>query len=161
MQKWISNVDFIYGDWHPGASELFENDSLKRWNYNFKYAESMDASWRKADLSYLRSGQKAEAIGVLTNKTYNIYNVDTCLTIPSEIQHLAKREAVELKKQKLQIKGMKKGTYQIDYYLPENQEEPIFTSVQSGKNLEIDLPSIAATKEGYIVLFRVSWHAKR
>ena len=161
MQKWISNVDHTYGDWHPGASELFENDSLKRWNYNFKYAEAMDASWRKADLSYLRSGQKAEAIGVVTNKTYNIYNVDTCLTIPIEIQHLAKREAVELKKQKLQIKGMKKGTYQIDYYLPENQEEPIFTSVQSGKNLEIDLPSIAATKEGYIVLFRVSWHAKR
>ncbi len=161
MQKWISTVDFLYGDWHPGASELYDGDSLKRWNYNAKYAEAMDASWRKADLSYLRSGQKSEAIGVITNKTYNFYNADTCVTIPVEIQHLAKREAVNLKKQKLQVKGMKKGTYQIDYYLPENQEEPIFTSVQTGRNLDIDLPSIAATKEGYIVLFRVGWHAKR
>jgi hypothetical protein len=161
MQKWISTVDFLYGDWHPGASELFEDDTLKRWNYNSNYAESMDATWRKADLSYLRSGHKSEAIGVITNKTYNFYNADTCVTIPLEIQHLSKREAVNLKKQKLQIKGMRKGTYQIDYYLPENLEEPIFTSVQTGKNLDIDLPSIAATKEGYIVLFRVGWHAKR
>ena len=156
MQKWISTVDFLYGDWHPGASEVLENDSLKRWNYNYKYAEAMDATWRKADLSYLRSGQKSEAIGVLTNKTYNVYNIDTCLTIPIDIQHLAKREAVDLKKQKLKIKGMKRGTYQVDYYLPANQDEPIFTSLQFGKNLNITLPSIAATKEGYIVLFRVS-----
>jgi hypothetical protein len=83
------------------------------------------------------------------------------VTIPIEIQHLLKREAVNLKKQKLKIKGMRKGTYQIDYYLPENQVEPIFTSVQSGRNIDIDLPSIAATNEGYIVLFRVGWHAKR
>jgi hypothetical protein len=34
---------------------------------------------------------------------------------------LAKREAVDLKKQKIKIKGMKKETYQIDYYLLENQ----------------------------------------
>ena len=71
-----------------------------------------------------------------------------------------KREAVDLKRQKLKIKGMKKGIYQIDYYLPANQDEPIFTSVQSGKKLSIVLPSIAATKEGYIVLFRVSQRAK-
>jgi hypothetical protein len=56
---------------------------------------------------------------------------------------------------------MKRGTYQIDYYLPANQDEPIFTSVQSGKNLDIVLPSIAATKEGYIVLFRVSQRLKK
>ena len=103
----------------------------------------------------------SEAIGVVTNKTYNVYNIDTCLTLPLEIQHLSKREAVDLKKQKLKIKGMKKVTYQIDYYLPTNQDEPIFTSVQSGKNLNIVLPSIAATKEGYIVLFRVSQRVKK
>ena len=63
----------------------------------------------------------SEAIGVVTNKTYNVYNIDKWLTIPIEIQHLAKREAVDLKKQKIKIKGMKKETYQIDYYLLENQ----------------------------------------
>jgi len=33
--------------------------------------------------------------------------------------------------------------------------------MQSGKNENIDLPSIAATKEGYIVLFRVSQRVKK
>ena len=56
---------------------------------------------------------------------------------------------------------MKRGIYRIDYYLPANQDEPIFTSVQSGKKLDIVLPSIAATKEGYILLFRVSQRAKK
>ena len=51
---------------------------------------------------------------------------------------------------------MKRGTYRIDYYLPANQDESIFTSVQSGKNLDIVLPSIAATKEGYIVLLELA-----
>ena len=36
----------------------------------------------------------SEAIGVVTNKTYNVYIIETCLTIPIEIQHLTKREAV-------------------------------------------------------------------
>ena len=161
MLKWISTVDFIHGDWHPGASELMESDSLKRWNYNESFAESMDATWRKADISYLRSGDKYNAIGVLTNKTYNIFNIDTCLTIPAEIIHLAKREAVAVKSQKLKVKGLKKGRYQIDYYLPDNQDEPIFTSVKSGRNINIDLPSIAASKEGYIVLFRIHRFSKR
>lgn len=155
MQKFISSVDLAGGEWHPGASELVLRDSLKLWQYNADYAAAMDSKTSKADIAYMRSGDLTAAIGVLTNKTYNIYNADTCLAIPQNIAYLKNRQTVNLSDEKLSIKGLKRGKYVVEYFFPDNQQEPIFVSEQKGSSLSIELPFISATKEGYIVLFRV------
>lgn len=156
MQQWISNVDLSQGNWHPGASKLIESDSSMRWVYEASYAQSMNFQQGKADLAYLRSGDLTQAIGVITNKTYNIYNADTCLILPTEIAHLAKRTAVDVSSEKLKVKGLQKGSYRITYYLPSNQVEPIFESIQKGREVRLDLPLISATKEGYVILFKIT-----
>lgn len=156
MQRWMSGVDLAHGNWHPGASTLLETDSLKRWVYTPDFAKSMHSDKGKADLAYLRSGDFSQAIGVVTNKTYNVYNEDSCLAIPSSLAHLAARRAVKLAGEKLKVKGLKKGTYRITYFLPSNQEEPLYESVQKGREVRIDLPYIAATHDGFIVLFKIT-----
>ncbi len=156
MNRFISTIDPGNGNWHPGASKLVMQDSLKLWQYEPTYAAAMNTNSSKADIAYLRSGDLSAAIGVLTNKTYNIYNEDTCLVIPASLEYLKIRQAVFPAEEKLKIKGLNKGRYKIEYFLPQNQQEPIFTSIQKGNSLTIDLPFIAASKEAYIVLFRVT-----
>lgn len=156
MNDFISTIDAGNDGWHPGASQLVERDSLKLWQYNPSYAYAMNSARSKADLAYLRAGNKEAAIGVITNKTYNLYNEDTCLAIPASLQHLKTRQTVFPADEKLAVRGLKKGKYRIEYFLPGNQTEPIFVSEQRGNSVEIDLPFLSATKEGYIVLFRIS-----
>lgn len=156
MHQFISSIDAGDENWHPGASRLVMRDSLATWEYNAAYADKMNLRESKADLAYLRSGNLDAAIGVISNKTYNVYNADTCLTIPLALKHLEIRQPVFPVKEDLQIRGLKKARYRIEYFLPENQDEPIFISEQKGSSLDIDLPFISPTKEGFIVLFRVS-----
>lgn len=156
MARFISTIDPGNGNWHPGASRLVRRDSLLLWEYEPDYAAAMNSAGSKADLAYLRSGDLDAAIGAITNKTYNIYNEDSCLAVPASLQHLAHRQAVFPTAESLRIKGLKKDTYRIEYFLPGNQQEPIYVSEQKGASLKIDLPMLSATKEGYIVLFRVS-----
>lgn len=156
MNAFMADIDLGNGNWHPGASRLVEDDSLKRWEFEPSYAAAMNAAESKADIAYLRSGDLTSAIGVLSNKTYNIYNADSCLAIPVSLEHLKERQTVFPAKERLKIKGMKKGNYKIEYFLPGNQQEAIFVSYQRGTSLEIDLPYLSATREGYVVLFRVA-----
>lgn len=156
ISRFMQNTDLDREGWHPGASQFVISDSLKLWEFNANYAASMDGKEKKADLSYLRSGDQLQAIGVVTNKTYNVYNSLTEPGVPDP-QHAALkiRQSVSPADEKLEIKGLKKGRYQVEYFMPGNQEEPIYTSYQKGRSVAIDLPYIAPTRDGYIVLFRV------
>jgi hypothetical protein len=101
IRNFIEGIDFDAGGWHPGAVDqqiIYDMDYstvpptatgvLKNeWTFNYEYAKYMDGlvdvpdvgkRVKKGDFSYLRSGDKNFAIGVLTNKTRNIKNTATC-----------------------------------------------------------------------------------
>lgn len=156
LSEFMSTVSLNKGNWHPGASMQIEKNGLQLWEYNPAYAAAMNSGSTFSDIAYLRSGDLNEVVGVLTNKTYNIYNADTCLVIPENLAYLKTRSALNVSKDRLRIMGLSKGNYRIDYFLPENQKEPIYSSYQKGIQLKIDLPMLSATREGYIVLFRAT-----
>jgi Secretion system C-terminal sorting domain len=73
------------GMWHPGAVKLVSGD---RWEYKQHYADRMwgklnplfgDERYRKADIAYLRRGDRKVAIGVLSNTTVNAVSQGTCI----------------------------------------------------------------------------------
>ena len=167
MNEFISKYDLDREDWHPGASELMKYDNIKSWEYRKKYTKGMDArftpgvfkSWkkreRKSDNTYLRSGDKKSAIGVLSNKTYNVGNTDTCFVwkelkgTPIEFQ-----EKVDCSDEKMKLYGMEFGRYDIEYFLPSDLLNPIAASSDMGPRVKLKY-TLDASEKGYIVLFVV------
>lgn len=165
MHRFISTFELDKENWHPGATELVARDGGDFWEYNEKWARSMDYyftpsrlfPWkkriRKADISYLRSGDQTQVIGVISNKTYNIASTDSCYQWEGiENTPLAVPEVVSCKDERLKVYGLKKGKYSISYYSPDRLDQPIAISAARGKKLTIDY-SIGASKESYLVLF--------
>lgn len=162
----ISKYQLDAENWHPGASKLVpvKND-VAAWEFQSRFSERMEGKNSLADLSYLRSGDKSKAIGVLTNKTYNVYSVLDCFDKewdkkvgqPGWEAPISTIQTVRLggrKGEKLKIKGMKNAQYIIDYFLPSNLENPIHTSYDMGPTVKIETV-IGNTNEEYIVLFKM------
>lgn len=142
-------------DWHPGASKLVQKDSLEMWYFSADYERKMTHENRRADLLYLRSNDKTRAVGVLTNKTYNVYTTNKKYTAPETFPlNLLKAKNVNAKRERLQILDLKEGIYQISYYYPHALEKPFKTEVLNAKKMRLNV-DIPATKEGYVVLFEV------
>ncbi|MBL1279685.1 MAG: hypothetical protein COA33_005410 [Fluviicola sp.] len=167
INAFISDYELDKNNWHPGAMELMavENE-LPGWEYRNSYAARMEGNNGLADLSYLRSGNKQEAIGVITNKSYNVYTVLDCfdkewdekIGLPGwqegQITELQKVKTFGRKGENLRLKGMKKTGYVIEYFLPNDLENSIHTSRGRGSNVKIKA-IIGDSFEEYIVLFKV------
>lgn len=164
-EKWINSVDLSKDNWHPGASKLSHRDSVNIWKYQPSYKNRMIGKNNKADLLFLRSGDKKSAFGVVSNLTYNVYTEGKCFDEEWE-KNLGKEEETQKKSEKvktygrggenLKVKGMATGRYKVEYFLPNEQKKPFLTTYHTGSNVKIALDSLGNTKETYIVLFRVS-----
>jgi hypothetical protein len=121
-----------------------------------------------ADVSFLRSEDKNFAIGVITNKTYNVKTVSTCFPEgkwPVDYESLNSEQNVSLKLDGAQLTGMNRGKYDFHYFLTSNVSQPVATSTDRGPDLKMDF-TVPATDSGYIILFianrkNYDWKQKR
>lgn len=164
-KTFISNIEFDKDLWHPGASKIKKViNEVPSWNYQENYASKMEGKNGLADLSYLRNGNKTEAIGVLSNKTYNFYTITDCFDQEWDknviekgwdkpIKVLRRVKTSGRKSEKLKLKGMKSSQYVIDYFLPSDLVNPIHTSYDRGPSVKIET-TLGDTKAEYLLLFK-------
>ena len=165
INSFMSQFDLDGGNWHPGASRLKKYDTYTGWEFDKKYASGMDGKiapnrwvgWkkrdRKADLSYLRSGDGTMAIGVISNKTYNMGSTDSCFVwegLEGSIYEIP--ETIGCEDERLYLHGMKSGKYDIAYYYVDDLSKPIAYSSDRGTKVDIDC-TLKPSKEGYLVVF--------
>lgn len=186
IKQFMSQIDLDNGGWHPGAMAR-SNEGY--WLYKSNWADDMDKYTKgdnskdqtyKADLMYLRSQDQKNAIGVITNKTYNIYNSNTDVSCDglrqnwddkadpdkTPIEDLinpplnggtvninSNNENNNNYEAELKLRGMKAKRYIIDYYNPHNPDVIIATSEDNGPTVKIEF-NIAANAYDYIILFK-------
>jgi hypothetical protein len=166
IASFMNDIELDNDNWHPGASRLDNGQSPPRWEYDENYAKRMIGSSQKADLAYLRSGDKKFAIGVITNNTYNVYTISDCFdsTWNFNISEAVRPEArwsipfsesqeVSARSESLKLKGMQSGKYIIEYYYPNDLINPIGSSSNNGPNVRLDHP-IGTTDSTYLILFK-------
>lgn len=155
--NFMNQFDLDGGGWHPGAMKKVDAvaapDYIDSWIYKESYAKRMEGKNHKADLSYLRSGDRNYAIGVITNKTYNVYTGDDCFdtawdhykddidtnwSAPDFTQPLAVSSYVGGSFEKLKLKHMNFSKYLINYYTPNSFPSPISSSDDWGPKVKIE-----------------------
>lgn len=172
MKSFISVVNFE-DHWHPGASKLDPQYLIPYgWHYNKNYSKRMIGKNENGDLSYLRSGDGKLAIGVLTNRTYNVYSAANCFddTVNNNTSWTMINSMSPVKTgngiggEKLKLKGMNFGNYVIDYFYPSNPDSVVASSNDWGPIVEIDFPDdLGVSGNDYIILFKArrsntSWY---
>ena len=163
--NFINQYQLDKREWHPGAMKAIRTKEHPSWVYRPKFAKRMEGANKKADLTYLRSGDRNEAIGVITNTTYNIYSVSDCadelyekknleLNWPLVNSEIEKVETTGKKSENLKIKHLKNGKYMIEYFLPNDLTNAINTSTGYGPNIKIK-HLLGDTQKDYIVIIKV------
>lgn len=180
-KDFFKNVNLDADNWHPGASELL-SDKNNSWVFNQDYTNFMIGDIRKgfvkrqrnADLQYLRSGSKIEAVGVVSNRTYNVYTADSCYdriwdeySSPSmddanrwQVEPLREMRNVNLKGEKLKVCGLKKRNYIIRYYYSNDLKNPVGEEVFKGSKYRLKYESLPADEDHFLLLFRISPYSK-
>lgn len=170
IKQFMSQINLNDG-WHPGATELlnngnwvFRNSGAKKW------ADDMDTYDNEADLMFLRSQDKKFAIGVITNKTLHIGNQSDCvddfwaseldpantpLVAPPKPPKVLEEVKVNGNNSdvKLILRGMKAGWYHIDYYHPNDLNNRISWSENTGPDVKIEF-TLGQNPYDYIILFK-------
>jgi len=181
MRAFIEKYPLEEGDWHPGSMDL-DGDS---WRLNDTYADNMDGDFlpygkfrreaRKADLSYLRSGDRNYAIGVVTNKTYGILTVDDCFDqewqdlwedadtsqtdLVTSLDPADYKPAIDVSclYYELKLRNMKSEKYYINFFKVTDLNTPIQSEDDGGllSNGKVDLEYIIKGDylTDYIILF--------
>jgi hypothetical protein len=180
MNSWTTTHLNLGANWHPGASERLADGS---WGYRKNYYKSMDGwftpknsviqRYRKADISYLRSGDKKSAFGVISNKTFNILSASNCCDSlfkftndqGKEIKEgdlgglwylppsLRKAQSVSTNTEKLKLEGMEAGVYDIFYYKLNDLKKPFLQTKENARNgVALDVTLEASINE-YLILF--------
>jgi len=163
--NFINKYQLDKEQWHPGAMKAIQTREHPSWVYMSKFAKRMEGANHKADLSYLRSGDRNKAIGVITNTTYNIYSISDCadelyekknieLNWPLVIDTPEKVETSGRGSEKLKVKHLKSGKYLIEYFLPEDLSNAIHTSTGYGPNLKVK-HILGDQRNDYIVVIKV------
>lgn len=163
--NFIHNYNLDKDKWHPGAMKSVRTKDTPSWVFMKNFAKRMEGTNHKADLSYLRSGNRTEAIGVITNMTYNIKSVDSCAdelyekmyterNWPKIIDKVEKVKTSGRGSENLKLKNLKSGKYKIDYYLPNDLENPIHSSTDYGPNVRVEY-ELGDQVEDYIVIIKV------
>jgi hypothetical protein len=175
MRQFIEQVDLAGEGWHPGGMKRDENGF---WTYQASFAQEMDGNVkvrgqkglknRTTDLIYLRSGDRNFAIGVITNKTYNIKTQSTCFPEeewPKNYSTLNEAQTIDLSKSNLLLRGVSSSRYIVDYYLPSDLSKPFYTSDDRGEKVKMNVV-IPATDKEFVVYFMArrknyEWKLKR
>ncbi len=179
IRNFIEGIDFDAGGWHPGSVDQtisytsFPYEvSTNYWNYNYEYAKYMDGyvdppgsspiRLKKADLAYLRSADKENCIGILSNKTFNIYTEDNChelswnyqspldLDLSSVVNSI--NEDLILSKLNLE---KKKDKYLVNYFYRNNLNNPVYSQIIKLNQPKLNM-TLAKNLNNHIVLFRAS-----
>lgn len=171
IQSFMKDVELDRDGWHPGASTQTDG----AWMYNEKHASRM-VGWvkpglfrkrrlKRADLIYLRKGNKTEAIGVLSNLTWNVYTTSDCYDQEFESAHdldrmkrsgLTELSKVDLKKEKLAVRDLKKGSYQVEVFSTSDLQTPLYTDNFKGKKYKFKHTSLGLTSKDALLVFRIS-----
>jgi len=175
MHQFIQQIDIAGEGWHPGGMKQDENGF---WTYQASFADEMDGKIklrgqkgmksRKFDMSYLRSGDRNFAIGVITNKTYNIKTQSNCFPAgewPENYSSLDQAQTIDLSESNLLLRGVSSSRYIIDYYLPSDLSKPFYTSDDRGEKVKMNVV-IPATDKEFAVYFMArrknyDWKLKR
>lgn len=142
------------GNWHPGAMNFTDN----RWIYIDYWADDMDKPSKKADLMYMRSNNLDYAIGVITNKTYNIETANGCIeddSWPPVFNDLmnGSPETIETRTEDIFLNGMKDNRdYHVDYFHLYDLSAPFQSETEEGSRIKLKT-SVGRTADDYIVLF--------
>lgn len=181
ISEFLDTIELDRDGWHPGAMELIGDEQPDGWVYNSKYALSMAGNVkpkglfakkreRYADMSYLRSGDCSEAIGVISNLTYNVYSADSCFdsywdekTDPDRTEKaglwrrkpISEMKAVNTSTEKLIIKGLKRGKHFIEFYYPDDQQTIIYTQKCRGRKAKVKFPELMPDASHFIILFKL------
>ena len=163
--NFINKYQLDKDQWHPGAMKANRTKEYPSWVYMSKFSKRMEGANNKADLTYLRSGDRNKAIGVITNTTYNIYSASDCadelyekknieLNWPLVNSVIEKVETSGRGSENLKIKHLKSGKYIIEYFLPNDLSNAIHTSTGYGPSLKVK-HLLGNTQEDYIVIIKV------
>lgn len=154
--------------WHPGSMNLFDFAAERQWHYNEDYADNMDGDvnplnenggsrLRKADVSYLRSGDGNFVIGVITNKTYNEESSNGCpinaVWTDNANDVLIDSEPINCENEKLKLKGLQTSKYYVNYFLTNNFSVPAHSSDDFGPNVKLEF-TVQNTDAAYIAPFK-------
>jgi hypothetical protein len=174
MDAFISKIDLNSEGWHPGTIENKEGN----WVYSSDWSKEMNPKKRikgfkgqktsLADVAFLRSYDKNFAIGVITNKTYNVNTVSNCFpetNWPSDYESLNEQMTVSLKTDGASLPGMNRGKYDFQYFLLSNPENPAGKSSDRGPDLKMDF-TVPVNDADFVVLFLANkknydWKLKR
>lgn len=166
----FQDVELDRDGWHPGAS--VEDDGS--WDYSEKNAGKM-VGWvkpgifskrrlRRADLIYLRKGSRDEAMGVLSNLTWNVYTTSDCYDQEFEGAYdfdrmkrfgLTELQHVQLKKEKLAVLGLERGNYQIEVYSTLDLNNPIMKKKFKGRKYKFKELTLGSDDENALLFFRI------
>lgn len=167
MRAFIEKYRLEEDGWHPGGMYkdgykwISDYEGLvQKMDGVFKSKKDKRDRQRKADLSYLRSGDRKSVIGVITNKTYNIISIDDCkdnefLALWDE--DLKVKKVVDCENESLIVAGLMPGnTYRIKYYYRDNLVNDISTSSTEyyGSLFPIEF-HLLNHDYGYIILFTI------
>lgn len=169
MNTFLTGVNLDQDKWHPGNTSLVLNTST--WNYSSGWNTDMVRNDKRGDLMYLRKGNADEAIGMITNTTYNYYNhgqqptiscfenepcsfswASTPIADANMNQQLISSQD---KKGMLRLRGMDATKYRIDYYWSHNPTSIIHTSYGWGPMIQLEYDMEGNNNE-YIMLFKAS-----
>lgn len=181
-KEFFKSIRLDADKWHPGSSELVLEDK-DGWVYNEGYAKHMVGDihkglffkrQRNADVLYLRSGTKTQVIGIVSNRTYNVYTADSCYDAvwdensdPSiekgkrwQVEPIREMKTVNLSQEKLKICGLQKRTYKISYYYPDDLNSPVDEDVFKGDVYKLKYKTLPANKDQFILLFKIEPYKK-
>lgn len=169
--EFLKTYNLEQENWHPGASDQMNG----AWQYNRKKADKM-VGWTKpglfskrrlkrADLIYLRKGDESEAIGVISNLTWNVYSTSDCYDQEFEASFdfnimkrsgLTELQNVNLRKEKLAVLGLTKGKYKIEVYASTDLDKPVFTDTFKGKKYRFKALELGDKKENALLVFKIT-----
>lgn len=161
MRSSLDLLDLNQEGWHPGAIEynegnwVFSSSNSLKMNPKKRFKGMNEPKTSLADVVYLRSKDKNFAIGLISNKTYNIKTVSNCYSNgawPSDYESLNQMQTVSLKTDGPMLSGMNSGKYNFQYFLVSNPGKPIANSTDRGPELKMDY-TMPADDANYLVLF--------
>lgn len=159
------NIHLDEDEWHPGEVKIYaysSNGIIPLWEVKESWEKDMLRDDLKAGLTYLRKGDKTQAIGMVDSHHWNFANGGegglTCdppalLEGLDDIANVAPES-----KDKLRLHGMKPGVkYRIDFYTLDDINNPIAGASKEdwGPVVEIEFPELLADSAHYIYLFKV------
>jgi len=151
-----------------GQSGMLKLDKNGAWLFKELFVQSMVRQDETADVIYLRSKSRNQAMGVITNRRYNYYTKGTgdCVTEYPMPKHSQGNEFATERlrnygsispgkgQNRLRVRGMRMTKYRITYYNANNPTVPIFSETTRGKQLTLNFPKLGEENDD-ILLFKV------